>query len=215
MQNHDFHLLSAGRHHLPHELGLEQQLAGRVSRDTPILTCPMETDDFRFIENQRATSCFGYGSTKLGGIPVLTIRLQLGSTQIYWLADVTDAQVWKAMDKWHGSRRASHAFIVPTPGSQRAAFGQSPVAGSAPVIGQLRRHISAHAPADMWDMMTAIAASGLLQVQATTDIPHIRLERVLVNVLVTQRYQGMLEGRAFSQKPVVVTSSGAGVGAMH
>lgn len=216
MQDSDFTLLSLGGLHLSSELELSSQLKGKVSKDTPILTCPMDASVLDVLQRQKSGGSFGYGSIPVDDIRLLTIRLQLGGVQIYWLADATDADVWRAMDKWAKVGFAPHVFLTDAGRKERtAAFGRSDVDPKAPIIGQYRSLQRASAPPEMWEMMTALAASGIIQLQATSDVRGIPLEVVLVNVLVTKRYTHHVEGKVFSQKPIVAPSHGPASSIMH
>ncbi|RQM47135.1 hypothetical protein EHZ19_15895 [Paraburkholderia bannensis] len=216
MQDFDYTLVSLGGLRLPRELELDNRIASKVKRDVPVLTCPLETADLAAIQSRRVGSCFGYGSMQVGDARLLTLRLQLGGVQIYWLADLTDADVWTAMDQWQKQQFVPYVFEVDNGSRERlAAFGKAEIGPKAPIIGQFRNQISADAPAGMWDSLAGTAASGLVHLQASTDIRGIPLERVLVNVLVTKRYEALVQGKTFTQKPTVATAGSAGANNIH
>lgn len=41
---------------------------------------------------------------------IMTIRLQVGGTQVYWLADMTDPEVWSAIDVWTNAEKFPFAL---------------------------------------------------------------------------------------------------------
>ncbi|MEM5300060.1 hypothetical protein VSR82_38195 [Burkholderia sp. JPY481] len=216
MQDFDYTLVAIGGLHLPSELGLDKRAAGKVKRDVPILTCPLEGKDLAAIQGQRTGCCFGYGNMQVGDASLLTIRLQLGQVQIYWLADLTDAEVWAAMDLWQKQQFVPYLLHVDNGSREHNAFfAKAEIGPKAPIIGQFRNQISADAPAGMWDKLVGTAGSGWVHLQASTDIQGLSLERVLVNVLVTKRYEALVQGKTFTQKPTVATAGSAGASNIH
>ncbi|EKS70219.1 MULTISPECIES: hypothetical protein [unclassified Caballeronia] len=85
---------------LARHIGIANGLKGRLPSDLPILTSPTNAKTFKAIGTEHESTCFGFGKMAIDDLDILTLRLQLGGTQIYWLADVTDAEVWQALDKW-------------------------------------------------------------------------------------------------------------------
>ncbi|SIT45343.1 conserved hypothetical protein [Paraburkholderia ribeironis] len=208
MQDIDYTLIALGGLHLPRELKLEKGLADNV----PILTCPLELPDLVAIRSQGPGTCFGYGSMQVDDARILTFRLQLGGVQIYWLADLTDAEVWTAMDLWQKQQFVPFAFQVE---KRLTICCKAEIGSKAPIIGQFRNQICADAPAEMWDILTDTAASGWVHQQASTDIPGVPLEHVLVNVLVTKRYEALVKGKTFAHEPTVATAGSGGASNIH
>jgi hypothetical protein len=55
---------------------------------------------------------FGFGTIRLRQGLMQSIRVQVNDVQIYWLADMTDPEVWDAIDKWREGKRALVRFNV-------------------------------------------------------------------------------------------------------
>jgi hypothetical protein len=68
-----------------------------------------------------------------------------------------------------------------------------------------------------WEFMqcaASLAGSGRIQLNATTDIPGVRLEHVLVNILMTERLERVAKERSLGQLanvPAFWRPSGASV----
>ncbi|MEX3992707.1 hypothetical protein AB4Y35_18270 [Paraburkholderia sp. EG286A] len=216
MQDFDYTLLNVGGLRLAHEFASENQLAGKVPGNLPILTCPLDENLLATVQRQKTGVCFGYGSMGVGDDRLLTFRLQVGGIQIYWLADITDPEVWSAMDLWHRQRYLPHAFETAVGGRGLVgAFGRVGIGSDAPIIGEYRTLQCAEEPDGMWENLTYVAASGFMQLHASTDIPGVRLENVLVNVLVTKRYMPRIQGTVFSEKPTIAVRGNAGTSGVH
>jgi len=61
---------------------------------------------------------FGFGHVELDDGPALTMRFQLGDFQNYWVADITDPEIWAAIDSWKRARRVLMMFAVAEPGQR-------------------------------------------------------------------------------------------------
>jgi hypothetical protein len=53
----------------------------------------------------------GFGHIAGPGLSVVTIRVQMGAAQIYFLADASCRQLWTVIDTWRGNRQAPVALI--------------------------------------------------------------------------------------------------------
>jgi len=83
------------------------QAAG-LPGDIPVLTCPVPSTDAHCLASNYSQSRFGFGRIQLEDGWLMTIRLQLGDLQIYWLAEMTDPEVWAAIDMWRGGSTRSN-----------------------------------------------------------------------------------------------------------
>ncbi|EIM93131.1 hypothetical protein WQE_51105 [Paraburkholderia hospita] len=210
-------LLPIGGLRLARDLGIQQGLKGRVPADMPLLACPMDQIDFMAIGTKNASACFGFGKMNVDDFDILTIRLQHDGTQIYWLADMTDPELWRAIDMWLKHKFVPHAFEVDNGLGRDAtiAFGKAEISNEAPIINKFRGRTSTHSLAEGWDKMMELAGSGLVQLQATTDIPGVPLTRVFVNLLVTKRYKRFLHGKLMHRKPLLATAGSMGASNFH
>jgi hypothetical protein len=136
---------------------------------------------------------------------VQSIRVQLNDVQIFWLADMTDPEVWAALEKW---RKAKHALIQFEVRGQPGELGHSLFLKAGVPQGTYRNEQFRNSPAPsaqlIWDDMAALAKSGRLQRQAETDIAEIPLRRVFVNLLFTERFKPWVGADKMVEMPVRV-----------
>ncbi|KVM68023.1 hypothetical protein WJ61_01590 [Burkholderia ubonensis] len=169
--------------------------------DFPMLDCPVERVDAHCLSfhDIRTSMCFGH--IKQFGTPIMTIRLQLGSTQFYWLADMTDPEVWRAYDKWKYARRVPIALESDDCNQLQSRFCVLDVSGEWSSMEEFRIYAGKPLSEDVWKAMVTLSVSGLIQLGAKTDIPGVQLEHVFVNVLLTKRLEPFLERRLRSAMP--------------
>jgi len=194
----------------------ESKLARALPPALPVLTCPVEQSDQRILMGLRMRQhCFGFGSVPMTGDKVMTIRLQLDGLQVYWLADMSDPEVWAAIDAWRKAGKIPFCFGFASRTKQDCMLGTIDIAAEAPKISKFRDRVTPEIPEGIWDQMADLATSGLMQIQATSDIPGVALEHVLVNVLATKRLRERTGVEFFPQKPMLTTTGSAGAGQFH
>lgn len=171
---------------------------------TPVLTAGCIVERFRRAAS--GPSCFSFGQIIGPDSLVMTIRQQVGSVQTYWLADTGDASLWEAIDCWRLNR------IVPV-----AMLGQGSLAycvhelietpRSMSAVDALRRQCGKSSAAAFLDFTLELAASGILEQQATSDIDGVRLSHVDVNVLMTERLVQSAMQSAVEASPTPVSAA--------
>jgi hypothetical protein len=67
--------------------------------DLPVLTCPVAANDADCFNMKDGQFSFGFGTIRMQHGLVQSIRVQLNDVQIFWLADMTDPEVWAALEK--------------------------------------------------------------------------------------------------------------------
>jgi hypothetical protein len=158
----------------------------------PVLTCPVAAVDADCFRAKNADVNFGFGTIQLQAGLVQSIRVQVHDVQIFWLADMTDPEVWAAIDK---CRQAKHCPVQFNVRGEPGGHGSSVFLKTGVPRGTYRNEQFRNAPMPqverIWKNMVDLADSGLLQQQAETDIEGIPLRRVFVNVLLTERFKGV------------------------
>jgi hypothetical protein len=158
--------------------------------DMPVLTCPVAAVDSNCFEMRNGEANFGFGTIRLSAGLVQSIRVQVNDVQFYWLADMTDPEVWAAIDMW---RQAKHAPIQFDVRGEPGEGGHLLFMKMGVPQGAYRNEQFRNAPMPpaerIWKEMVSLADSGMLQSQAETDIEGIPLRRVFVNVLYTERFK--------------------------
>ncbi|CAD6516022.1 hypothetical protein [Paraburkholderia metrosideri] len=173
--------------------------------DMPVLTCPVAAVDADCFEMRNGEANFGFGTIRLSSGLVQSIRVQVNDIQIYWLADMTDPEVWAAIDMWRQAKRAPIQFDVRgEPGEAgHSLFMKMGVPQGTYQNEQFRN--APMPPAErIWKEMVTLADSGMLQSQAETDIEGIPLRRVFVNVLFTERFKPCVDVSSLTEMPVRV-----------
>lgn len=170
--------------------------------DIQVLTCPIAAVDADCFAMTNGQANFGFGTIRLMSGLVQSIRVQVNSVQIYWLADMTDPEVWAAIDMW---RQAKHAPVQFSVRGKPGALGHSVFmkAGVPQGVYHNERFRDAPMPPteSIWREMVALADSGILQSQAKTDIEGIPLRRVFVNVLLTERFKPCVDVNNLTEMP--------------
>ncbi|HIH2750527.1 hypothetical protein L3V59_39350 [Burkholderia aenigmatica] len=183
------------------------KLAKGLSADFPMLCCPIAAEDAHFISSGATRCGMGFGTIPAFGSPLMTMRLQLNGTQIYWLADLTDPEVWAAYDKWKRAGRVPISLDFDEGSQQECIFCVPEISRQRSDLEPLRVHAGKPLTDYVWKTMVTLAASGLLQRQAASDLSDVRLERVLVNLLVTKRLEPFVKGRLNDTKPQITVPS--------
>jgi hypothetical protein len=173
--------------------------------DMPVLTCPVAANDADCFTMKDARVNFGFGTIRLQHGLLQSIRLQVNDVQFFWLADMTDPEVWAALEKW---RRAKQALVQFNVRGQPGELGHSVFLKPGVPQGTYYNEQFRNAPAPsaplIWDCMAALARSGILQQQAETDIEGIPLRRVFVNLLLTERFMPCVDADDMVEMPVRV-----------
>jgi hypothetical protein len=183
----------------------------------PVLTCTVDRREMQLVKVPRAQGCFGYGNMTVvrpgtnNLHRVLTIRLQLGCNQVYWIADITDAEVWKAIDVWKKRGRVAVAFLQ----GDECALTVADCKKGKLDIEQFRTGEMPLVPKEFIDIAGTIADGGALRMQASTDIPGILLENVIANVLLSSRLRKFIDHEPIAERPVIATQGSAGAGLIH
>jgi hypothetical protein len=171
--------------------------------DIPVLTCPIAASDALCLESNNRQSCFGFGRIQLDESVLMTIRLQLGAVQVYWVAEMTDPEIWAAIDMWKGVRRVPIAFKVEAGDRWRIKFC-TPEITSKKLSNEQYRTLDREPSAHTWHGLASLVGSGLLQMGATSDIPGLALRRVFVNALLTERLEPFTKERPLVETRLIV-----------
>ncbi|MEI6001997.1 hypothetical protein H3V53_34170 [Paraburkholderia bengalensis] len=160
--------------------------ASEMRPDTPVLVSTIDLN--RYLSLARVEGSFGFGHFRFDGRIVLSMRLQSGSAQIYWLADAADASVWDAIDVM--KQNGEVGFMLEE--GRGGVFVPYTLSPHQEDIRILRAECMSH-PGGLSDAAARLASSGMVQKNATTDIPGTRLEYVHVNLLASESVALMLQ----------------------
>lgn len=174
-----------------------------LPRDTFVLSCPISATEENFLSKEGDSCQFGFGTIEVGDRFILTIRLQLGGLQIYWVGDMTDPEIWAAIDSWKLARHVPVMFEVRGPQRVERLVGVMPVSGAA-LPQEAHRDADRPPTVHTWHDLKLLAESGLLQLQATTDIPGIPLQHVLSSPILTKRLEPFVNEQPPLREPVPI-----------
>ncbi|CAE6836555.1 hypothetical protein R69619_06812 [Paraburkholderia nemoris] len=173
--------------------------------DMPVLMCPVAASDADCFAMKEGRGNFGFGTIQLRQGLVQSIRVQVNDVQIYWLADMTDPEVWAAIDKWRKAKEALVQFNVRgQPGEPGHSVFLKPGVPQGTYRNEQFRNGPAPSAQHIWDGMATLAQTGILEQQAESDIEGVPLRRVFVNLLLTERFKPCVDVNEMVEKPVHV-----------
>lgn len=211
----EFGMFTVGSVSTAREFRPDSKLAKALPANFPVLTCLLDhADPASFQKTPPQVAC-GFGSIPLAGDQIMTIRLQLDGTQVYWLADMADPEVWSAIDTWTAAEKLPFALEFAAAKKRNCLFGIVDIPRKDLNINRFRSNAGKDMPDGIWDELAELAGSGIMQIQATSDIPGIRLGQVCVNVLMTRRLRNFTKANPFAEKPVFATAGSSGAAHVH
>lgn len=80
------------------------ELPAGVPGHLAALTCPLEARYADCLPDSFATSSLSFERTQLEGDHVMALRLQVGTLQFTWLADILDPELWVTLDFWRKAK---------------------------------------------------------------------------------------------------------------
>ncbi|WP_432260856.1 hypothetical protein [Cupriavidus sp. TMH.W2] len=150
----------------------------------PMLTCMLAASKAHCVPEGNVASCVHFEPVQLRVGVLMAVRVQLGSTQIIWLADMTDPEIWQAIERWkrekampivvgvkNGDGWNYHTYLVPMPTYELSIEGDLPK--------MPRWEVEA-----LWMGMTSPATRYIVQARAQSDKT---LEHVFVYPLLTAK----------------------------
>jgi hypothetical protein len=175
--------------------------AAAMNPKTPVLVTNIDFE--RFTRHSRIEGVFGFGCFNVDDRVILSMRLQSGSVQIYWLADATDPEVWHAIKRWKTTGEVG--FVVGD--GRNTAFLPWKLQPGKMQIEQFESEVRKKKSTEFIDAVSRLVASGVVHMGATTDIPHIPLEYVHVNVLMTRRLEQQMQNNFAQLGPIALPQS--------
>jgi hypothetical protein len=163
------------------------RLFRRLPANLPVLTSHLDAETYKSLSSQPdAPVSLGFGLISPPEGPVMTILLQKGTVQVYWLVDMSDPQLWATIDAW--KREGEVPFILMAPeGSEPERFAGTCELYVPKQLNEWRKVASHDTHHVIWIDVCALASCGVLQRQATTDIRGVNVVHVHVNALKTRR----------------------------
>ncbi|MEN8503602.1 MULTISPECIES: hypothetical protein [Paraburkholderia] len=168
--------------------------------DTPVLVFPVAPYEAPLLSKPVENACFGCGLVPLVDGCFMTMRYQMDDLQVCWVAQMTDPEVWSAIESWKRVGRVIILFSIhDADGSRRGLISAVDVENHR-LVNEKFRYPEGAPTVNTWHQMSSLVRSGLLQLVATSDIEGVPLRHVLMGVLVTQRLEAIL-----GKTPLVTT----------
>jgi hypothetical protein len=173
--------------------------------DCPVLTFPLRAREYRCLGSNHGRCNFGFGHMELEDGMLMTMRLQLDGVQFYWLAEMTDPELWAAIDMWRSVQRVPFGLKIENGDTWGIAFGAVDCAIDNLTDEKYRAGPQRIVTARDWKAMAGLV-TGVVQMQATTDIPDISLRHVFASALLTKQFEEVAGREPLVKKPVIVKS---------
>jgi hypothetical protein len=183
--------------------GIRPKLAIGLPCDFPVLTFPLRAAEALCVSANYRHANFGFGHMELEDGRLMTMRLQLGGVQFYWLAEMTDPELWAAIDMWKRAKRVLFGLKIENGNAWNIKFGATDVGIGRLTAEKYRDCPRRVATAHDWHAMTSLV-TGFVQMRATTDIPGVPLQHVFASALLTSQFEEVAHERPLIEKPVIV-----------
>ncbi|CAL8474782.1 hypothetical protein [Caballeronia sp. S22] len=180
------------------------RMARSLPSNYPVLSAPIEHQDLVAIVAQaNSGTALRLATVDTPSGPLVVLTMQAGTCQINWVADASDPELWAATDTWRKTGRAAFALNIPTGGEKGAVFGT--IDFKIPCeIEEVRKGATTNGSSNVWDAISALAASDILKQEARSFFPGIAVNRVLVCALMTERIRAVVKDKPRSTKPFIV-----------
>src|SRR6266702_3746571 len=137
--------------------------------ETPVLTSALAAstaDSF--------VGCGEGGSLTFGNFEPASsvfIRLRYRDMEIYWLVDISDPEIWEAIDKWKRVGRVPIQFYASGSEQKQSKLGAVDMPSDTGSFGPSWCGIGEEPTSFIWDGMIALAESGGFQAETLSDLP--------------------------------------------
>jgi hypothetical protein len=169
------------------------RMADGLPDDIPVLTFPLRASEACRLGSSFQKANFGFGHMEIEDGLLMTMRLQLQGVQFYWLAEMTDPELWAAIDRWRSVGRVPFGLQIERGNKWDMKLGALNISPGRLTSEKYRaappRLVAAH---DLHSMARLV--TGFIQRHATTDIPGIPLEHVFASVLLTKQFEAVARG---------------------
>jgi hypothetical protein len=199
--------VALGRLETLESFGVRPEMAKGLPGDMPFLTFPLRVSEFQCISQQQGAANFGFGRVELEDGLLMSMRLQLGGVQFYWLAEMTDPELWAAIDMWRRYQCIPISLKIEKGKNLWDMAFLSMDIDSETMRDEKHRYDPQRTPTPHdWQAIAALV-TGFMQMQATTDIPDIQLEHVFACGLLTKQFEPVAQEQPLVQKPVIVKTT--------
>jgi hypothetical protein len=163
-----------------------------MPEDTPVLVFPVAPYEAHLFSKVVESACFGCGHLPLVDGNFMTMRYQMDDLQVCWVAQMTDPEVWSAIESWKRVGKVVILFAIHEADGSRRGLICSVDVENHRLAKEKFRYPEQAPTVHAWHQMASLVRSGLLQLGATSDIEGVSLRHVLAGVLVTERLEAFI-----------------------
>jgi hypothetical protein len=156
---------------------------------TPMLTCAVTNDEADCLETACSDSYFTFEWVKTDDFISLNICLYLGDTRVYWVVDISDPDVYEAIELWKRAGKVPIAFFARDGEVQRQLYHIAPMPPFNPKVGTYWSEPCHEPTARRWEAMTELLNAWRRLPDITEVIVGTPLRHAMGNVLLTKRWE--------------------------
>lgn len=157
-------------------------------KDTaPALICPVAASSAHCVPLVDVPSAIGFGAMLYVDAISMTIHVQLGGTQITWLGDMEDPEVWQAIERWKIEKAVPIVLAVENGDDWNYHTYMVPMCSGKLHIEDFLPQMEGRRSSKLWEYMTCQGTRFLLRQYATMQIEEVSLEHVLDCPLLTSK----------------------------
>ncbi|KXU96517.1 hypothetical protein CR51_22845 [Caballeronia megalochromosomata] len=180
--------VALGRLKTLHSLSPRPDMAAGFPDDMPFLTFPLTESEGRCVPKDARRANFGLGHIELEDRVLMTMRLQFEGTQLYWIAEMTDPELWAAIDMWRKYKQVLFGLNIKEGSEWHTLYVGIDFRNERLKDEIFRAGPQRVASAHDWHEMASLV-TGLIQRRATTDIPGVPLKHAFASALLTEQYE--------------------------
>jgi hypothetical protein len=170
----------------------------KLGGNTPVLTCSAPASITDLLARGQEEACLTFGCYELAAS--VFIRLRVKDVELYWLVDMSDPEVWEAVDMWKKAGCVPVLFESGCAGPECLTFGVFDMPTNTEPFEYHEWFGNGEEPdAFVWDGMVALAEGGPLQSDEISELPAVPLRASFTVALLTQRWQKYLNERSSSE----------------
>jgi hypothetical protein len=156
---------------------------------TPVLTCAVTNNEADCLETEHSDSYITFEWVKTGDFISLNICLYLGYTRVYWVVDISDPEIYEAIELWKRAGKVPIAFFAREGEARRQLHHVARMPPFNPEVGSSWSEPCHEPTARRWKAMTVLLNAWCRLPYITEVIVGTPLRHALGNVLLTKRWE--------------------------
>jgi hypothetical protein len=167
----------------------------KLGENTPVLTCSAPASITDLLTDGQEEARLTFGSFEFAAS--VFIRLRVRDVELYWLVDISDPEVWEAIDIWKMAGCVPILFETGCAGQECLTLGAFDMPSNTHPFEYHGWFGKGEEPdAFIWDGMVTLAEGGPLQSDEISELPVVPYRASFTMVVLTQRWQKYLNQRS-------------------